>query len=249
MARKANISKEEIIEACWNLIEQNTFPNIPRLSDYFKKLDGRGCSNTTLLNAISEWEEAYREHTTSELSDLSESIEPCIQRFQRDLIKSVSVVLDEKVRAHEDALALRKGALEGRSDSLHEAFTESQIQLEQQTQKSAELEKETARLQQENEHLKNQNDGMISRARVLESEIEQLKQKLQEADTRSHQAQVDLAKQDNKLSLLAEAHESAKEQIKQLQESKTQEYDAQITATLAKLKHLAKSLDNKRADR
>ena len=61
MARKANIAREEIHQACWELIEKNSFPNIPRLTEYFLQKDGRRCSNTTFLNAITDWEETYKD--------------------------------------------------------------------------------------------------------------------------------------------------------------------------------------------
>ncbi len=249
MARKANIAKEEIIEACWHLISENTFPNIPRLSEYFKNLDGRGCSNTTLLNAISEWEEAYREQSASELSDLAESIEPCIDRFNRDLIKAVSVVLDEKIRAHEESLSLRKASLEGRSDALSEALSESQIELEQRTIENHQLKEALEEQQKTNQQLTTQNEGVLSRTRVLESDLAAMKRQLEEADAALHQAQVDLAKQDIKIELLTDANKSAQSQIQQLQQSKTQEYDQQVKSTVLELKEIAKSLQNKGVER
>lgn len=248
MARKANISKEEIIEACWQLIEQNTFPNIPRLSAYFLQLDGRACSNTTLLNAINDWEELYREQQESELSDLKENLEPSFKRFERDVVQALSLVLGEKIQAHEDALTLRQAAIEGRSDSLSEAFVESTEQVSQLTTELAERVDEVDQLQQQNQLLSERYEQTLSRSRVLESELEKHQRELKERDAQLSQAQVDLAKQDKQIEMLNHALEAAKSELSQLKTAQTQEYNALLGKAVADLQEIAKSLPDKKAD-
>ncbi|RDL46037.1 hypothetical protein DN730_03060 [Marinomonas piezotolerans] len=248
MARKANIAKEEIIEACWILIEQNTFPNIPRLTEYFKRLDGRGCSNTTLLNAITEWEETYREQQESDLSDLAEHIAPSVKRFSRDLVQSVSVLLDEKIRQHEDALSLRKASLEGRSDSLSEALTYTTDALQETRERLSERSARTQFLEEENEKLKQHQTDILARNRVLESELGLLKQQLNESDAKLNQAQVDLAKQDNQIDSLQVKLRDAQAELTQLKMNHVSQYDQSMKDTLTELRNITKSLGNKQGD-
>lgn len=248
MARKANIAKEEIIEACWKLIENNTFPNIPRLSQFFKDLDGRGCSNTTLLNAINEWEEAYREYQESEVKDVAEHLSPSFKRFERDIVQSLSVLLDEKVHAFEAQMSLRKEALEGRNDSLSTAYIESEAQLEKVL-----LELDTAKanetvLQAQQQQLSERLEHTLVRNRVLENELADSARKLQEADTQLSQAQVDLAKQDQTIVMLNDALTNAQHQIKQLQQQSNSQYEQLLTNALSDLQDLAKTLKTSKLD-
>lgn len=248
MARKANIAKEEIIEACWQLIEHNTFPNIPRLSQHFLQLDGRACSNTTLLNAINEWEERYREHQESELSDLNESLAPSFKRFERDVVNAMSVLLDEKVNAHENALALRQSALEGRSDSLHEQYIACQEDLEKLSVNNEQLARENEQLTQRNEQLQERYDHAMARTRVLTSELEQGQRQLREATSQLNQAQVDLAKQDTQIAMLTETLDQARAEIDQLKHHQQAEHDQMLSQALADLQEITKSLAHKKAD-
>lgn len=248
MARKANIAKEEIIEACWKLIESNTFPNIPRLSQYFKELDGRGCSNTTLLNAISDWEEAYREYQESEVKDIAEHLTPSFKRFERDVVQSLSVLLDEKVHAFEAQMSLRKDALEGRGDSLSEALIESESQLEQTLQQLSERKQSEQQLQASHDQLSERLDHTLARNRVLENELADASRKLHEADTKLSQAQVDLAKQDQTIAMLNDTLASAQQQIKQLQTQSSTQYEQLLSSAVSDLQDLAKTLKPSKSD-
>lgn len=248
MARKANIAKEEIIEACWKLIENNTFPNIPRLSHYFKELDGRGCSNTTLLNAINEWEEAYREYQESEVKDIAEHLTPSFKRFERDVVQSLSVLLDEKVHAYEAQMTLRKEALEGREDSLSQAFMASEAQLEQALAELDALKANEHTLQAQQQQLAERLEHALTRSRVLENELADSTRLLQEADTKVSQAQVDLAKQDQTITMLNDALADAHQQIKVLQSQNTGEYEQLLNSALSDLQDLAKTLKPSKSD-
>lgn len=248
MARKANIAKEEIIEACWKLIENNTFPNIPRLSEFFKELDGRGCSNTTLLNGISEWEEAYREYQESEVKDIAEHLTPSFKRFERDVVQSLSILLDEKVHAYEEQMSLRKEALEGRKDSLSAALIESETQLEQTQQELANSQQLVQQLQLNNEQLSERLDHALARTRVLENTLTDNTRKLHEADTKLSQAQVDLAKQDQTIAMLNEALAVAQQQVKELQTQSNSQYEQILSSAVSQLQDLAKSLKPNKSD-
>lgn len=248
MARKANISKEEIIEACWKLIEQNVFPNIPRLSGYFRELDGRGCSNTTLLNGITEWEEAYREHQESELADLNDTLTTSFKRFQRDATQALSILLDEKIQAHEAQLQLRKQALEGRNDSLSHAY----IDADQRAQEASEAYQlsHTAHqtLQLEHNNLQQRYDDVLAHHRVLEAELAESDKKRHEAEVKLNQAQVDLAKQDQTINMLNDALKSAQQQLSAEKTRSDAQYEQMLSSTLDELKNLTQSLQSKKAD-
>lgn len=248
MARKANIAKAEIIEACWKLIEENTFPNIPRLSAYFQNLDGRGCSNTTLLNAITEWEEAYREQQESELADIKGSLEPSFKRFERDVIQALSVVVDEKIQAFEEQLSLRKSALEGRQNSLSEALIQSEQALEASQTQLNHLTEKHERVVQKNTLTHERYEATLARVRVLESELAQSNRSKQEAQTKLNQAQVDLAKQDKQIEMLSNALTAAQEQVTQLQNSQQASYSSQFAQAIKDLQEISKSIPQKKAD-
>lgn len=242
MARKANIAKEEIIEACWRLIETNTFPNIPRLSEYFKELDGRGCSNTTLLNAINEWEEDYREHQQSELKDITDQLAPTFKRFERDVIQHLSVMLDQKIELHEHQASLKKDALDGRENSLAEAYIRSEQQLEETQERLNTVQQTEQTLVAQNQQLAQRYDDTLSRSRVLESELEASKRQLREADSKLNQAQVDLAKQDQKIQMLMSSLEAAEQQIEQLKAQTQNQYEQILNSAVAEIKELTKSM-------
>lgn len=248
MARKANISKEEIIEACWNLIQENTFPNIPRLSEYFRQLDGRGCSNTTLLNGITEWEEAYREHQESEVKDISESFAPTFKRFERDVIQTLSVLLDEKVHGHEARLQMRNDALEGKYLSLSECYIQSESENDSLKQNIAELQKANLALLSENDLLKERNENNLTRVRVLESERAQLINELKESDAKQHQLEVNLAKQDQQIILLQQALSSAQQQIDLLASQNHNQFSELMLKTIDELKQISLSKAAKKLD-
>ncbi|SBS31430.1 hypothetical protein MAQ5080_01971 [Marinomonas aquimarina] len=248
MARKANIAKEEIIEACWKLIEGNTFPNIPRLSQYFKELDGRGCSNTTLLNGINDWEEAYREYQESEVKDIGEQLTPSFKRFERDVVQSLSVLLDEKVHAYEQQMSLRKEALEGRGDSLSQALIASEAQLEQTLDALQLSQANEQQLQTQKDQLAERLDHALARNRVLEKEQAEASAKLHEADTKLSQAQVDLAKQDQTIQMLNDALMGAQQQIELLQKQNNSQYEHLLDKALHDLQDLAKTLKPSKSD-
>lgn len=244
MARKANIAKEEIIQACWDLIEQNIFPNIPRLSDYFKNLDGRGCSNTTLLNAISEWEESYKEHQENELKEVTEHFAPTFKRFERDIIQSLSIILDEQITAHEEKLSLRQSSIEGRERSLSESFINSQQELETTLEQKQIFETRCNELQQSQKALEDRLEHSLTRNRVLESEIEQWKLAQREADTKLHQAQVDLAKQDNEISQLKQLLTDSQAEVQRLKKQN----DQLLNSAIEQVSKLAESVATKASD-
>ncbi|WP_417506273.1 hypothetical protein [Marinomonas gallaica] len=248
MARKANIAKEEIIEACWRLIETNTFPNIPRLSEYFKELDGRGCSNTTLLNAINDWEEDYREHQETELKDITEQLTPTFKRFERDVIQQLSVLLDEKIQANEHQLALKKDAIEGRDNSLADAYIRSEQQLEETQTLLDSVQQSEQDLLHQNQQITQRYEDTLSRTRVLESELDDNKRQLREADTKLNQAQVDLAKQDQQIKMLTETLKTTQQQLANLAHQTQSQHEQMLSNALAEIKELSKSLKPNKPD-
>ncbi|MBM6550195.1 hypothetical protein [Marinomonas ostreistagni] len=248
MARKANISKEEIIDACWQLIEQNTFPNIPRLSAYFQQLDGRACSNTTLLNGINDWEERYREQQESELADLKDNLAPSFKRFERDVVQALTQVLDEKVQAHEDSLALRQQALEGRSDAMSEVYAQVSDDLERVQFELSERDQEKQQLAQDYQIMSERYEHALARNRVLETQLEQNQRTLQERDAQYNQAQVDLAKQDKQILMLQEALNQAQQQVERLSEQQNDNQQQMLARAIIDLQEIAQSLPKNQAD-
>ncbi|MBR7888419.1 hypothetical protein J9B83_05635 [Marinomonas sp. A79] len=209
MARKANISKEEIHQACWELIETNRFPNIPRLTQHFLQKDGRRCSNTTFLNAITEWEESYANHQQNQLQELNTLLLPVFQRFSREATQHLGQLLDEKNAEIEMHHANKQDAANGSYDSLSSALVETQNQLDalniqnNETQNALALtEQKLAVCQEQNSHIKQQYQDLLSQNKVVNAQLKQEQSQSAELQLNLSQKEVDLAKQDAKLSLL-----------------------------------------------
>lgn len=209
MARKANISKEEIHQACWELIETNRFPNIPRLTQYFLEKDGRRCSNTTFLNAISEWEESYAEHQQNQLQELDALLHPVFQRFSREATQHLGQLLDEKNAEIEMHHANKQEAANGSYNSLSEALIEAQAKIDELTAQNNESHntltittQKLAMLEEQNSQIKQQNQDLVSQSKVVTAQLKQEQKSNTELQLNLSQKEVDLAKQDAKLVLL-----------------------------------------------
>lgn len=207
MARKANISREEIIEACWVLLDQHRYPNIPRVAEYFEALDGRRGSNTTLQNAISEWEEAYREHQQNELKEYADYLQPAIDRFKRDTLQVMMTVVDEHLAQTSQQQSLKTQAIEGRYDSLTEALLAAESENTELKTKLAQLENQLSEVGAQNHTLTEKLQYTASRNQLLERELGESQQSHKELLHSYHQQQVELAKQDIQLQQLRQNNE------------------------------------------
>ena len=219
MAKKPNISREEIHQACWKLIEQKQFPNIPRLANYFQQLDGRKCSNTTLLNAITEWQEIFEEQQNADTQGLSDLLKSPIEQFIRNTTKQINQMLDEKQHSLEETYSMKQQSI----DSEH-------LSLSQQVAKQ---EEEISRLKNEQDNKKQKIEGLENKIAYSEQRLEEVmrhnqslkhqlieKQQLNE-ELRLNKAQqeLNLAKQDHKITSLTNELKEKTIQLTQIQES------------------------------
>ncbi|MGR0279765.1 hypothetical protein ACUM5Y_12070 [Marinomonas dokdonensis] len=218
MARKANISKEEIHLACWALLEKNTFPNIPRIAEYFINKDGRKCSNTTLLNAITEWEEIYKEHQQHQLKQLDDVMSPVFQRFNRDVTQSLGKLLDEITFDLEQGLDRKDKAVNGGYLSLSKTLIQCQEELDHSEDKLNQLAQENQSLQEKVETLTQRNQDLAATNNVLTAQISQLQEQHKELVINLAQKDVDLAKIDNELAARNKEYENALRKQQQLEE-------------------------------
>jgi len=202
MARKANIARDEMYQACWELIEKNSFPNIPRLAEYFLQKDGRRCSNTTFMNAIAEWEEAYKEHQQHQLQELNEVLLPVFKRFSRDVTQNLGQLLDEKTTEVEQHQMRKQEASESGYLSLSSALIELQERHDELIIEHQKARACIAEFEQKLNFSEQRNHDVISQNHVLNSQLKQEKKDNTELRINLSQKEVDLAKQDNQLELL-----------------------------------------------
>ena len=199
MARKANIAREEIHQACWELIEKNSFPNIPRLADYFLQKDGRRCSNTTFLNAITDWEEAYKEQQQHELSELSDVLLPVFKRFSREVTQNLGQLLDEKSSEIEQHQIRKHEATQSGYLSLSTALVELQSAHDSLTSEHKRISNEAEAIKQKLTFSEQRYQEVMAQNAVLTSQIKQEQKENTELRINLAQKEVDLAKQDNQV--------------------------------------------------
>ncbi|REG85716.1 hypothetical protein [Marinomonas pollencensis] len=214
MARKANIAREEIHQACWDLLEQNHFPNIPRIAEYFLNKDGRHASNTTLLNAISEWEETYKEYQQHQLKELSDALQPAFNHFSREITQTLGTLLDEKQVDLEQQQALKENATHQGYLSLSNELCETQNALESVTEEKQQLEMKLQSLITKQQALEQRNEDLVAQNKVIEAQSKQAQKERDELTLNLSQKSVDLAKLDNKITSLVEENTQLKEQLK-----------------------------------
>lgn len=217
MARKANISREEIHLACWDLLETNNFPNIPRIADYFLQKDGRRCSNTTLMNAIAEWEESYKEHQQHQLKELNQLLLPVFKRFTREATHQLGQLLDEKGAETEERHNLKQKATEGGYLSLSQALIELQTQYDDLSEKYEEVSSYAASMEHKLSLSQQRYDDVLTQNKVLNSQLNQAQKANAELRINLAQKEVDLAKQDNLLSILTQEKLKLTAHVEELQ--------------------------------
>ena len=202
MARKANISREEIILACWSLLEQNYFPNIPRLTDYFLKLDGRKCSNTTFLKAITEWEELYKESQEASFKDLSDVFKPSFKRLERDIAKDLQGLLEEKLFHAETSHALKRDATNGQYLSLTQTVEAQLDEINTKTDLIESLQQSDNEKSNRIEYLEQRYQDTLTSLKVKQTQLDELEQQFKEVSLNLAQKEVDLAKSETQFQVL-----------------------------------------------
>lgn len=253
MARKANIAKEEIYQACWELIEAKQFPNIPRLTEHFLQKDGRRCSNTTFMNAIAEWEEHFKDQQQHELKELDGVLLPIFHRFSREVTQNLGQLLDEKTLEIEEAHQQKQHATNGSYLSLSSALVELQKAYDLLQGKHIKtnahnvyLEQSLALEQQRGEMNEQKYQDSLSHSKVLSRQLKEEQNRNTELRINLSQKEVDLAKQDNKIAFLQEELAT----IKSAQEQKTRNDASTWQAMHKTLEQLAASLqDTQHKDR
>lgn len=199
MARKANIAKEEIYQACWELLEKNTFPNIPRLTEFFLQKDGRCCSNTTFMSAIIEWEGAYKEHQEHYFKELNDVLLPVFKHFSREVTQKLGQLLDEKSVDLENHQIQKKNAIEGGYLSLSSSLIELQSAYDTLEEKQAKTHKKSSDLEQKGLLREQRYQDVLAQSQVLTKQFTQKQTECAELRINLAQKEVDLAKLDNKL--------------------------------------------------
>ncbi|WP_191603357.1 hypothetical protein [Marinomonas algicola] len=202
MARKANISREEILLACWDLLEQNYYPNIPRVAEYFQKRDGRKCSNTTLLNSISEWEEQYKERQQVKFSDLGNALNPVFKKIEREFVQVLQSQLDEKVGEFEHSEQLKSDAVKGRYLSLSKSLATQADQLLNAEEKANLFEKKSHELMNDFQYMKQRYEDTLSTLSVSTESLRACEQQLKEIQLNLVQKEVDLVKIESRYSAI-----------------------------------------------
>lgn len=224
MARKANIAREEIHQACWELLEKDQFPNIPRIADYFSEKDGRKCSNTTLMNAIAEWEELYKENQQHKLKELDEGLQPVFHRFSRDVTQALGQLLDEKILETESQYALKKAATEGQYQSLSSSLCELQEAFDTLSEEHSRVSLNNAQLKQALDQAKQRYDDVYSHNQVIASKLHKEQIEKDELRINLSQHEVDLAKLDHFTVQLNDENKQLKAKLAALEgEQKDQE--------------------------
>ena len=220
MARKANIAREEIHQACWELIEKNSFPNIPRLTEYFLQKDGRRCSNTTFLNAITDWEEAYKEQQQHELSELNDVLLPVFKRFSREVTQNLGKLLDEKSSEIEQHQKLKQEATRSGYMSLSSALIELQTAYDSLMSEHKKVGDEAETFKQKFAFSEQRYQEVIAQNSVLTSQIKQEEKDNAELRINLAQKEVDLAKQDNQIAKLTEENAKLAATLEENQQNK-----------------------------
>jgi len=204
MARKANIAREEIIMACWSLLEQNFFPNIPRLTDYFLKQDGRKCSNTTFLKAITEWEELYKERQDASFDDLAHVFMPSFKKFERDITRDLQSLLEETLHLEDKAHALKRDATVGQYLSLSSLAEQQEKQIETQSKQIMNLNENKQVNEQKSAYLEKRYQETLSTLKSQQFKTDELEVQLRELNLNLAQKELDQAKLELKLELVDE---------------------------------------------
>ncbi|MGO2511611.1 hypothetical protein [Marinomonas polaris] len=233
MARKANIAREEIHQACWELIEKNSFPNIPRLTEYFLQKDGRRCSNTTFLNAITDWEEAYKEQQQHELSELNDVLLPVFKRFSREVTQNLGKFLDEKSSEIEQHQIRKQDAIQSGYLSLSSVLIELQIAHDTLSSEHKKVSDEAELFKQKFAFNEQRYQEVIAQNAVLTSQIKQEQKEHTELRINLAQKEVDLAKQDNQLAKLIEENAKLAAALEENQHRKTKD-EAKIWQEMTK---------------
>ncbi|NLQ16413.1 hypothetical protein HGG82_02095 [Marinomonas sp. M1K-6] len=243
MARKANIAREEIHQACWELIEKNSFPNIPRLAEYFRQKDGRHCSNTTFLNAITQWEESYKEQQQHELSELSDLLQPVFKRFSREVTQQLGQLLDEKSTEIEQHQHRKQEATQSGYLSLSSALIELQAAHDTLTSERKKISDEAETLKQKWTFSEQRYQEVMAQNAVLTSQIKQEQKANTELRINLAQKEVDLAKQDNQLAKVLEENAKLAAALEENQSEKMENDAIKWQEMTQKLDTLTNSLN------
>jgi predicted nuclease with TOPRIM domain len=217
VARKANIAREEIHQACWELLETNSFPNIPRLTEYFLQKDGRRCSNTTFMNAIAEWEGAYKEHQEHHLKELDDVLLPVFKRFSRDITQNLGLLLDEKVSYIEQQKTLKQNAVKGGYLSLSSSLVDLQKNYDILFDEHENLKKQSFEFKQRQSFSQQKYQEILSQNQTLSSQVQQKLSENAELRISLSQKKADLDKLDNHIGLLKEENAKLMDQLKEKQ--------------------------------
>lgn len=256
MARKANISREEILSACWALLEQNRFPNIPRVAEYFAEQDGRRGSNTTLLKGIAEWEEEYREQQASKLEGLSEQLQPAMKRLERDVVSTLSQLMEEKLADWEQAHRLKKDAVQGQYQSLSERL----VQLDQNHDALVEENQSLLLTSKEQAsrlaHAESRYQDTLNTVRILESRLADEEKQRQTMALNLSQKEVDLIRVEQRHegliaqndALQAENNE-LKQRLASLQKELSQQREHSLGELKTQMQQVLKVLSSENNDR
>ena len=242
MARKANIAREEIHQACWDLLEQNHFPNIPRIADYFLKKDGRHASNTTLLNAISEWEELYKEYQQHQLKELNDALLPAFNHFSREITQTLGTLLDEKQVDLENQQALKESATHQGYLSLSAALCEAQESLTLINAEKQQLENNYKMLTEKHQMTVQHNEDMAAHNKVIDNQLKQTQKERDELQLNLSQKAVDLAKLDNKVASLEEQNAALNAQLQEVKDQQKSSQESHLDKLHQQMEELAQSV-------
>ena len=239
MARKANISREEIILACWALIEQNYFPNIPRLSEYFIKLDGRKCSNTTLLKGITEWEELYKERQESSFKSITEHLMPSFKKFERDIGRDLEILLEEQLQQKQLADNLKQDAANGQYLSLSALVEEQAERIEAQSNELTACQQVLQENKAQASHFEKRYKETLASLHIAQNTNQELTAQVKELDLELMQKEVD----SNKLASQLEAEKTKNQALEQYLD-KLEKQIVQLEKTQGSaLSHLTQQID------
>ncbi|WP_417528482.1 hypothetical protein [Marinomonas shanghaiensis] len=242
MARKANIAREEIHQACWELLEQNSFPNIPRLAEFFMKKDGRRCSNTTLMNAIAEWEDAYKDQQQHQLKELSDVLQPVFKRFSREVTQQLGQLLDEKSSDLEQHQIRKLEATQSGYLSLSSALIELQEAHDALIMEHKTVCDDAVMAKQKLALSEQRYQDVMTQNAVLTNQIKQEQKDNQELRINLAQKEVDLAKQDNALTRLHEENTKLASALENNRKDKMENDEIKWQEMAKKLDALTRSL-------
>ncbi|AEF54749.1 hypothetical protein [Marinomonas posidonica] len=251
MARKANISRQEILQACWTLIDKHQYPNIPRVAQYFLDKDGRQCSNTTLLNAINQWQLDYDAHEKQIESNLNDRLATPINQFMREAAKQINQLIEEKAFDMEAGHKQKQSAIDSEYLSLSESLTtleETHQELKEEHHSHQIL---TNRLSQENQYLEKRLNDVMSYNQQLKTQLEEALLANETLRLNLAQRELDLAKQDAHIQSLKQTHAdelSRQQKEKQFTDQTNQQWQ-EIRDQLRSLNSSVNSLQDKDNDR